>query len=195
MCMEHGMGLLHVSTDYVFDGKQKFYDEDDPTGPLNIYGHSKLAGEILVRQECPEALIVRTQSLFGKHGVNFVEAILKQVAAGKKELGVVDDQFSCPTYVGHLAQAMVKLMTIGDGGTVHVSNEGEMSWYAFAKMILKEAGVKDVVVNPTKSFDGREVKAVRPACSVLSKARYEVITGEAMPLCGDGLREYLRVRG
>jgi len=194
MCQERGIRHLYVSTDYVFDGeKHEPLDEDDQTGPVNLYGYSKLIGEKLVRLECPDTLIVRTQSLFGKFGVNFVEAILKQVTTGKKELSVVDDQYSCPTYVVHLAKAMVKLMLLGEGEIVHVSAEGGMSWYEFAKLILKEAG-RDVVVNPLKSFDGRPVKAERPAYSVLSKARYKVITGEGMPTVVEGLREYLETR-
>lgn len=197
MCQERGCGHLYVSTDYVFDGKRRDQlDEDDPVGPVNLYGQSKLAGEVLVRKECPDTLIVRTQSLYGKFGVNFVEAILKQVAAGKKELSVVDNQFSCPTYVGDLAMAMVKLMELGEGGLVHVSSEGGLSWFEFAKMILTEAGTggNAVVVKPVKCFEGRPVKAERPAWSVLSKARYEVITGEGMPACVEGLRKYLKTR-
>lgn len=195
MCKQRGWKLLHVSTDYVFDGKKRGeYDEDDPTGPLSAYGASKLLGETLVLEECPEALIVRTQSLFGKFGVNFVEAILKQVEEGKKELKVVEDQVSCPTYVGHLASAMVTLMALDAQGVVHVSNEGWLSWYSFAKLILDEVGIRDVVVLPVKAEEFA-ARAERPAWSVLCKAKYITLTGKEMPAVEDGLRAFLSNRG
>ena len=193
MCRARGIKLLHVSTDYVFNGNipSGAYDENDSTGPLNVYGQSKLLGELLVGREHPGALIVRTQSLFGDHGANFVKSILHQVESGKKVLKVVNDQVTCPTYVVHLARGMVKLMALDANGVVHVSSENECSWADFAFHILDETdnlfeiGLEDV---KTGEFP---VKAVRPKRSVLCKARYTILTDSEMPNWLDGLREYL----
>ena len=196
MCNQQGWKMLQVSTDYVFDGKilsGMSYDEDDQTNPVNVYGMSKLMGEYLVQQERPGALVVRTQSLFGNYGVNFVEAILKQLADGKKTLEVVADQFSCPTYVVHLAQGMVALMENNAAGVVNCSAEGSCSWYEFAREILVQSGIDSVIVQAIKTGH-YPVKAVRPSNSALCKARYEVLTGDEMPHWKDMLREYLSQR-
>lgn len=196
MCRERGMRHLYVSTDYVFDGLKQAgpYDEHDEPHSLNMYGSSKLIGESLVGSECPGTLIVRTQSLFGEFGMNFVKAILKQVEDGKKELKVVEDQISCPTWVVHLARAMVKLMERKVEGIVHVSAEEACSWYEFAQNVLSLSGKGlGITVTPVKTGEF-PVKAERPAWSVLCKARYEIITGEGMPTWKDGLREYLRTQ-
>ena len=196
MCSQQGWRMLQVSTDYVFDGRKGVlsfaYDEDDKTNPVNVYGMSKLMGEYLVQQERPGALIVRTQSLYGEHGVNFVDKILEQVEHGKKELEVVSDQWSCPTYVVHLAKAMVKLMEKNAAGIVHCSAEGSCSWYRFAKEIVNQTGTSSEVVVQSIRTGHYPIKAERPAVSPLCKARYEILTDDVMPHWKDGLMEYLK---
>lgn len=191
MCAANGWKMLQISTDYVFDGTaQTKYTEEDQTNPLNTYGMSKFIGESLVWKEHPTALIVRTQSLFGNHGPNFVKSILRQVAEGKTELNVVDDQVSSPTYVGHLATGLLQLMEKGATGTVNVSAEGFCSWWDFAVTILAEKKIENVIINPTKAsynFGAAE----RPAWSVLNKDLFMSLTGSDMPKWQDGLKEYL----
>src|SRR5207249_11131858 len=121
--------LLHISSDYVFDGRaRRPYREDDPVGPLSVYGRSKLAGEEAVRDILPQAhLIVRTQWLFGEGGPNFVATILR-LARERPELQVVNDQHGRPTYAPDLATALWKLVACDARGTVHCANEGEATW-------------------------------------------------------------------
>jgi dTDP-4-dehydrorhamnose reductase len=195
VCSYIGVKMLHVSTDYVFDGKKgSAYVESDKTSPVNMYGLSKGMGEVLVSQELSSALIIRTQSLFGD-GHNFVKSILRQIDEGKKELKVVEDQVSCPTYVGHLAKAMVLSMKTGVTGILHLSSSDECSWYRLAEAILEEKNIKDVCVKPVLTGEF-PVKAIRPPFSVLSNDRFNELTGCEMPTWRVGLKEYLaRTRG
>lgn len=191
MCHEQHRRLLFMSTDYVFNGQNPLpYDEYDPICPLNMYGRSKWMGEMIVASEHPTSLIVRTQSLFGNYGVNFVQKILAKAEAGHKELGVVSDQVSCPTYVGHLAIGMRRLMIQEAEGLFHVSAEDSCSWAEFAKAIFEETG-KDVKVIPTRSDEFIASRAIRPKQSALCKARYKMKVGSEMPSWRQGLREYL----
>jgi dTDP-4-dehydrorhamnose reductase len=151
---------------------------------------SKFTGETLVWKELPTALIVRTQSLFGNHGQNFVKSILRQVAGGKTELNVIDDQVSSPTYVGHLAIGLLQLMEKDATGTVNVSADGFCSWWNFAVTILEEKKIGNVVVNPIRATYNLGV-AERPAWSVLNKDLFRSITGRDIPKWQNGLREYL----
>lgn len=192
-CREIGTRLLHVSTDYVFDGSMtgRGYMEFDAPVPMSVYGASKLLGEELVVRECPTTLIVRTQSLFGLGGANFVNAILRQVDSGKKELKVVGDQVTCPTYVGHLAAAMIEMMKCGLSGIMNASAEGQCTWHEFAEAILKEAKVTDVRVLRVRTGE-YPVKAARPPNSVLDKELLKK-AGILMPTWEEGLSEYLKV--
>jgi dTDP-4-dehydrorhamnose reductase len=190
ICWQAGVRLLHVSTDYVFDGEKRSpYTETDHTNPLNTYGLSKRMGEVLVSKEMPDALIVRTQSLFGD-GPNFVRSILRQVDEGKKELKVVDDQMTCPTYVGHLSTAMTMVMDREMTGILHLSAVGECSWFDFASVILAEKKIHDVRLKAVKTWEF-PAKAQRPAYGVLSKHRFKVATGLTLPSWRAGLAEYL----
>ena len=185
--------MLYVSTDYVYDGsKREPYVETDPTGPLNVYGASKLRGEQEVLKVLKDALIVRTSWLFGANGPNFVEAILGQV--GKKdELKVVDDQIGSPTYTPDLADGLARLVEAGTSGIVHVSNEGACSWYEYAVKVLGLAGAGGIRVLPIGTAElGRP--ALRPAYSVLSKDRYFAITGRRLRGWEEALEEYMRIR-
>ncbi|MGA1193434.1 MAG: dTDP-4-dehydrorhamnose reductase [Kiritimatiellia bacterium] len=191
VCAERGMRLLHISTDYVFDGKKgSAYVETDPVNALSAYGRTKLEGEEQVQAAGGEALIVRTQSLYGIHGRNFVKAIRNQVRQGKKELTVVSDQVSSPTYTRALAMALLKLAAISETGIVHVASRGACSWFDFARAILEQSGVSDVTVKPMAAAT-LNYPAPRPAYSELSTERYSSWTGEQMPVWQDGLRAYL----
>ena len=172
---EAGALMVHVSTDYVFDGtKGAPYEEDDPPHPLSAYGVSKLAGEMMVAASGAPFLIVRTSAVFasggsrGKGG-SFVERILARARAGEA-LRVVDDQVLSPTYAPDLAAAVVALVEAGARGLFHVTGAGSTSWHGFAAAALRLAGL-DVRVQAVKAKD-YAAPAARPAYSVLSNRRY-----------------------
>jgi dTDP-4-dehydrorhamnose reductase len=189
---EVGALLVQISTDFVFDGaKRTPYEVNDPTHPLSAYGRSKLLGEQAVTH-ADRHLIVRTSWLFGVNGPNFVEAIRGQIRKGTNPLRVVDDQRGRPTYTPHLASAIVRLAQLDTRGIVHYADDGECSWFDFAKSIAEESGAK-VNVKPV-STDEFPRPAKRPAYSVLSTERYERVTGVAPESWREGLREYLQRR-
>lgn len=172
---EAGALVVHVSTDYVFDGtKGAPYEEDDPPHPLSVYGVSKLAGEMVVAASGAPFLIVRTSAVFasggsrGKGG-SFVERIVARARAGDP-LRVVHDQVLSPTYAPDLAAAVVALVEAGARGLFHVTGSGSTSWHAFAVAALRLAGV-DAAVQAVKAKE-YAAPAARPAYSVLSNRRY-----------------------
>ncbi len=159
-----GAKLVQISTDYVFDGgKGRPYLEDDPTGPLSVYGQSKLLGEEQARLN-PDHLIVRTQWLYGRHGKNFVETMLR-LAIERSELSVVDDQIGSPTWTVELSRAIAALINGGCRGTYHGANAGFCSWNEFARAIFHEAGVA-VTVKPMTTTELNR-PAPRPLYSTL----------------------------
>ncbi len=186
-----GAKLVQISTDYVFDGtKGSPYNEDDPVNPLSVYGKSKLAGEENARLN-PDHLIVRTQWLYGLHGKNFVETMLR-LAGEKEELGVVSDQTGSPTWTSDLCLAVKALLDNGCRGTYHAANSGSCSWFDFAGAIFDESGL-NVRVNPINSIRlGRP--APRPLYSVLDCCRLAAATGLEMEHWRDALRKYLKSR-
>lgn len=190
-CHERHVPLLHISTDYVFDGaKRRAMTEQDRPNPVNAYGASKLAGENFIRGVGCSYLIVRTQSLFGVHGHNFIKAITRKLAAGDEPLRVVNDQVSAPTYTAHLARALIQLMQRNREGIVHVTASGHCSWYDFALAIARHVK-PDARIEPISTREsGRP--APRPAYSVLDNSRYIEWTGQAMPAWQDGLKEYMQ---
>lgn len=165
---------MYVSTDYVFDGtKPEPYTEDDRPNPVNVYGASKLAGEHLVLQTCPDALVVRVASLFGGwgargKGTNFVLTVLDRAHRGES-LRVVDDVRMSPTYTVDAARAVVELLRRGATGIYHVVNEGSCTWYEFARTAVRMSGL-DVPVEPVPST-AYPTKARRPPNSALSTER------------------------
>ncbi|HEY3347464.1 MAG TPA: dTDP-4-dehydrorhamnose reductase, partial [Nitrospirota bacterium] len=147
-CWGTGARMLYISTDYVYDGsKREPYIETDPVNPLSVYGKSKLKGEEEILKVLPEALIVRTSWLFGANGPNFVKAILGQVGV-KDELPVVDDQTGNPTYTPDLADALTRLVEADAKGVFHAANEGQCTWFDYAKKILELAGATGITVKP-----------------------------------------------
>jgi len=188
-CNRIGAALVHVSTDYVFDGSSaRPYREDDPPGPRSAYGRTKLEGEVEARR-ADRHLIVRTAWLYGRGGHNFVEAIRAQVEGGAERLRVVMDQTGCPTLCDDLAEAILDLVDVAAGGIVHAVNSGHTTWHGFAQAIVRELGA-DVEVEPvpTTAFPR---PAPRPAWSVLDTARLARLVGQPMPTWHDALHRYL----
>jgi len=175
----HGIFLVHVSTDYVFDGtKGEPYLEDDVCRPINVYGESKRKGEEALAETLERHLLIRTAWLYGRGGKNFVKAILAKVK-DEGTLRVVDDQVGSPTFTLDLAQATKLLLKLDCTGTYHVTNRGVCSWYEFARRILEYAQVAGVTVVPIKSGELNR-KAARPAYSVLSNRKFMEATKKAM---------------
>jgi dTDP-4-dehydrorhamnose reductase len=174
VCRDLGALLVHISTDYVFDGEKGApYLEPDPVSPLNAYGASKAAGEFLLRALWPEHLIVRTSGLYGRRGSsvkggNFVQTMLR-LGAQQGEVWVVTDQALSPTYSADLAQGLWAAVEAGGRGTYHIVNAGHCTWHQFACAIFELAGLR-VKVHPVTSehFPGR---ARRPRFSALESAR------------------------
>lgn len=191
ICRDIGAKLVHVSTDYVFGGtKGEPYQEDDLPNPLSVYGESKLAGEMNASL-ASDHLIVRTQWLYGVHGKNFVETMLR-LAGEKKELAVVDDQIGSPTWTMDLALAIRTLLEKGCRGTYHAVNSGFCSWNEFAKAIFEETGTSVVVKPMTTAELGRP--AQRPLYSVLDCGKMERDTGLMLEPWQEALRKYLQSR-
>lgn len=185
------MRLLHISTDYVFDGRAgRPYIESDRVNPLSIYGASKLAGEKAIRGEGGHHLIVRTQSLFGKQGNNFVKAIVRKARQSDAPLRVVDDQISSPTYTRHLAEALVRLMRMNQEGLLHVTASDSCSWYEFARQIITEIKPGHEII-PISASD-LKLPATRPMFSILNNQRYQSITGHVLPVWRYGLEAYFQ---
>jgi dTDP-4-dehydrorhamnose reductase len=184
-----GAFTVQVSTDYVFDGTAATpYLESAPTAPRSAYGRSKLVGEHAVAQYAPGAhAIVRTAWLFGAHGRNFVATMLR-LARERDELTVVDDQVGCPTFTGHLAEALVTIAERRLGGVRHVAGDGECSWYDLAAATFAATGA-DVVLHRGSSAD-LDRPAPRPAYSVL---RSELPDTPVLPHWRDGLNAYLEL--
>ena len=192
-CARWGAQLVQVSTDFVFDGaKRSPYREDDETGPLSAYGRSKREGELEALKR-DGSLVVRASWLFGRAGWNFIEAILKQVEAGKTRLSVVTDQIGRPTATVDLSEAILALLDAGASGVYHFANRGEVSWHGFAREILSLSGHGEVPVDPTTS-QVLARPAVRPAYSSLDTGKYERRTGRAVRPFQTALAEYLRQR-
>ena len=184
-----GARLLHVSTDYVFDGTAREpYREDAPVHPLSVYGQSKLAGEQEALAQ-DNALVVRTSWLFGPGGPNFVATMVRLIEEGKLPLRVVHDQEGCPTYTPYLAEALLDLMPLGLSGVVHYRNRERVSWCDFAEAIARLwSGTAEIVPVTTKEFPR---PAPRPAYSVLDVSRFEQAVGRRVEAWEAGRAEYL----
>lgn len=194
LCAQVRARLVHVSTDYVFDGKgTRPYRETDPIDPVNAYGRGKRGGEERALASGADVVVIRTSWVFGDGGANFPDAILRQAEAGKTELKVVSDQSGRPTFTPDLARAIRNLSEAGAQGLFHFANQGETTWFSFATEALRLAGRPDVLVRPCSSSEFPR-PARRPAYSVLDTALYEKTLGERPRHWRDALAEYLVAR-
>lgn len=184
--------FVYVSTDYVFDGtKRSPYLEEDPVGPINSYGRSKLEGERAAVASGAKSLVVRTSWLFGPGGKNFVDTIASKLERGES-LRVVDDQKGSPTYTRDLAHAIELLLRRGSTGTVHATNSGTTTWYGLAREIGRALG-SDAAIEPVTTEDFPR-PAPRPRYSVLSGARFRAWTGENLRPWEEAVGHYLATR-
>jgi dTDP-4-dehydrorhamnose reductase len=188
--------MVHVSTDYVFDGqaprdsegRPRPYVESDPTGPLGVYGRTKLEGEREVLAASPRHAVARTAWLFGVDGRNFVDTMLR-LAEERETVQVVNDQVGSPTWSGHLAPALLGLLERGVSGLAHLTGAGAVSWHGFAEEIFRQAERPCRAEAVTSEQFVRP--APRPAWSVLESERDDVLP---MPDWRDGLAGYLAAR-
>lgn len=192
----YGGRLLHLSTDFIFDGTQSHpYRETDTPHPLGVYGQSKWEGEQAVCAVLPNAIVVRTAWVHGAHGHNFVKTMLR-LAAERDELNVVDDQIGTPSWTGDIAAALIALLEQDAQGFYHFTNEGVASWYDFAVAIIDEARalgfpIKAQRVNPIPS-SAYPTPARRPAYSVLDKTKIRAALGRPIPHWRESLVTMLR---
>ncbi len=190
-----GGRMVHISTDFIFDGKQsRPYKEDDVANPLGIYGRSKLESEHLVLEVLPEVIILRTAWVYGIHGHNFVKTILR-LAAEREELKVVDDQIGTPSWTADIANAIQVLVNRDAKGTYHFTNEGVTSWYDFANSIVDMAkdldfSIKANIVKPISTSEF-PTPALRPQYSVLSKLKIRKLLDNDIPHWQQSLEKML----
>jgi len=192
-----GVRVLHISTDYVFAGDgTKPYQEDDPIAPQSVYGKTKAEGEALLLQESIDAVIVRTAWLYGRYGPNFVLTMLKLMNS-RDSVGVVADQKGSPTWARDLAAAILTIVGTprAIAGIYHFTDEGEISWYEFAKEIYaqgRELGLigHECDIRPLMTAE-YPTKAKRPAYSVLSKDKIKDTFGVSVPQWQESLSRYL----
>jgi dTDP-4-dehydrorhamnose reductase len=189
-CAKRGVRVVHFGTDYVFSGSSRSpIDEDAPTSPVNAYGRSKLLGEERLRASGVEALVIRTQWLFGGHGRSFPRTMWERAKA-RLATRVVNDQFGRPTYTVDLARATWRLVALGASGAYHVTNGGDAAtWYDVATEVFARAGVAELV--SACSTADYPTAARRPAYTVLDTARAEAALGGALPDWREGLSEFL----
>lgn len=195
-----GAYLIHISTDYVFDGKQSHpYRETDKTNPLGVYGQTKLAGEQAIRQNCENHLIIRTAWVYGSYGKsNFVKTMLK-LGTEREEIRVVADQIGSPTWARDLATAIaiiIPQLTPQIAGTYHYTNSGVASWYDFAEAIFEEARaikyplkIRQVIPITTADYP---TPAQRPAYSVLACEKISQVLATKRPHWRQALRNMLK---
>ncbi|GMN10054.1 dTDP-4-dehydrorhamnose reductase [Croceitalea sp. MTPC9] len=186
-CKKNKCTLIHISTDFVFDGKQLHpYNEEDKENPVNVYGLTKLNGEKEIAKTLKEHIIIRTSWLYSEFGNNFLKTILR-LSEEKKSLNIVKDQIGTPTYAGDLGKVILKFI-VSDFklyGTYHYSNEGMASWYDFAKVIVNKKGLKTKLF-PIKA-ENYSTSAQRPKYSVLDKSRIKKTLKLEIPNWEDSL--------
>ncbi len=190
-CHKHGLKCIHISTDYVFDGRSNrpYTEYDIPTGGTSVYGQSKRAGEEAIRRWCPNHLICRVSWLYGAGGPSFVHTMMRQ-AQEKSELKVVNDQIGNPTSCVAVARALQHLIQRNDVvGTLHLTCEGEATWFEFTQEIFRLAGIKKRVLPCTSEEFPR--LAPRPANSRLDKIRLRQLNLPKMPHWREALLEFM----
>lgn len=184
--------MIHISTDYVFDGtKHTPYVEDDTPCPNSVYGSTKLAGELGVRKFCKKAMIIRTAWLYSTFGNNFVKTMIR-LGKEKEQLGVIFDQIGTPTYARDLAVViMTAINKVIKPDVYHFSNEGVISWYDFTKAIHRIAGIDTCHVKPLHTTE-YPTPASRPAYSVLDKTKLKNAYGIEIPYWEESLAECIK---
>ncbi|RYY35030.1 MAG: dTDP-4-dehydrorhamnose reductase [Sphingobacteriaceae bacterium] len=187
LCAEFGSVLIHISTDFVFDGSVAIpRSEDDETGPISVYGQTKLDGELAIAQNLKKHFILRTSWLYSEYGNNFVKTMLK-LGSTRPELKIIADQVGTPTYGIDLAYAIMEIINTENTcyGVYHYSNEGVASWYDFAKTIF------DIAETPVKTLPIRTheypTRAIRPAYSVMDKSKIKSTLNIEIPYWRDSL--------
>lgn len=193
-CAARGAKIVHVSTDYVFSGDNpEPRCEDDLACPVNAYGRTKWAGEVLVRATCERHFIVRTAWLYGYVGKNFVKT-MRRLGALRDKIAVVDDQLGNPTSANDLAYEILKLALTENYGTYHCTNNGTCSWAEFASAVMEGSGLPCEVVPITSEQYCKDnpASAKRPAYSSLSNARLRLTIGDEMRSWRDALATYLK---
>ncbi|MBE9599536.1 dTDP-4-dehydrorhamnose reductase [Pedobacter sp. MC2016-24] len=187
VCKEFGATLIHVSTDFIFEGNVvELLKEDDVAEPISIYGLTKLEGEIDIINQLPEHYILRTSWLYSEYANNFVKTMLK-LGAERDELSIIADQIGSPTYAIDLAAAILDIIISEqkDYGVYHFSNEGSISWFDFAKAIF-EISNTEVKVNPIPT-SAYPTRARRPKFSVMDKTKIKNTFGIEIPYWRDSL--------
>jgi len=189
----HGARVVHISTDYVYDGRAcEPYREDAPTAPLGVYGITKLEGERLLREILPnDSVVLRTAWLYSPHGNNFVKTMVR-LGRERKQLTVVFDQVGTPTCAHDLAGAVLTVITAPQWhpGTYHYSNEGAVSWFDFTHAIHRLAGITTCDVQPCRSSEYPSASP-RPSYSVLDKSLFKRTFGVTIPYWEDSLRQQI----
>lgn len=199
-CAVNDIVLIHISTDYVFDGsKESAYLESDPVCPINLYGEGKAAGERMIAQNLIRHIIIRTSWLYGCHGNNFVKTMLR-LGREREEIGVVDDQFGCPTHAADLAEAALTVVNtaskpdFSQWGIYHFADQGIVSWYEFAKAIFAYAQ-KHTNLKLTRlkalTTDQYPTTAARPQYSVLGITKISRQFGIDPPFYRNSLEKML----
>jgi dTDP-4-dehydrorhamnose reductase len=186
---KRGGWMVHISTDYVFDGTHHTpYVETDEPCPNSVYGRTKLAGEQEVMQHCKRSVIIRTAWLYSTFGNNFVKTMIR-LGKERPELGVIFDQIGTPTYAGDLAKAIMAVVEKGImPGIYHFSNEGVISWYDFTKAIHRLAGITTCHVRPLHTAE-YPTPANRPHYSVLDKTKIKTVYGVEIPYWEESLKD------
>ena len=190
-CKENKINLIHISTDFVFNGNSKNpYKENDDTSPISVYGETKLKGEQEIMSNMNNYFIIRTSWLYSEYGNNFVKTMLK-LSQQHKKLNVVDDQIGTPTYAKDLAKTIFHLIDTSHTpyGIYHYSNEGSVSWFDFAKAIFEESEI-NIKVEPIKS-EQYPTLAKRPKYSVLNTSKIREKLKAEIPNWRDSLIECL----
>jgi dTDP-4-dehydrorhamnose reductase len=188
LCLKFDATLLHVSTDFVFEGNiPTLLNEEHPAEPISVYGLTKLEGEQAITALLPESYIVRTAWLYSEFANNFMKTMIK-LGTERDSLGIIADQIGSPTYGVDLAGALLDIIASEKKayGIYHYSNEGAISWYDFAQAIF-ELGNITVAVNPLKTSE-YPTKAARPAFSVMDKTKIKTTFGIKVPYWRDSLK-------
>jgi dTDP-4-dehydrorhamnose reductase len=189
VCKKYNTKLIHISTDYVFDGESEMpYKTDDKTGPISMYGISKLKGEELCKKENSDAIIIRTAWVYSEFGNNFVKTMIRLMKE-RPEIKVVSDQIGAPTYAADLAKACLDIIDSGkwQSGIYHYSNTGKISWYDFA-VAIKEMIGSSCIVHPIPTTD-YPTPAKRPKFSLLDTTKIRSVFGVQIPEWRESLQK------